>query len=264
MPLKERLYLQDQTIVKTYGQDHIRIIHMNIYRNPNVEGDEEKRTRIVGVNEEKLTENITRARTVVTELALCNSWDYFFTGTFSPEKYNRSDLLNLKNSISQWIRNYNKKHGTHIKYVLVPELHGDKENWHMHGLISGLPESHLTQFQIGDTMGKGIAEKVKRGDTVYNWKAYADKFGWCDLEPIRDLGKTASYLAKYISKDFDGGVNELNKHKYYASKGLKRADKVAVGYCDLTINFDWSNDFCSIKTIPYSAEVLEELKGHIF
>lgn len=264
MLFREKLYLQDQLIIKSYGKNLIKLVHMNKYRNPNVENDDTNRFRVVGINSEKLYDNIIRSRSVLLELVLCNPWDYFFTGTFSPEKYDRTDLSNLNKLISQWIRNYNKKYSTHIKYVLVPELHGDRENWHMHGLIFGLPKSHLSQFQIGDIMGKGIAEKVKNNQVVFNWSAYALKFGFCDLEPIRDINKTASYLAKYISKDFNDGVTELNKHKYYASKGLNRAKREAFGNCDIPIEWDYSNDFCCIKTLPYSEQVLEELKRSIY
>lgn len=43
-------------------------------------------------------------------------------------------------------------------------------------------------------MGKAIADKVCRGDIVFNWKAYQKKFGFCDLEPIVNHEAVAKYL----------------------------------------------------------------------
>ena len=266
MALKERMYLHDQTILKVYDDKYIKVIHMNVLRNSGVEADE-KTAYIKSdtpINDEKLQESLCRTKSTVKELALCNPWDFFFTGTLDPDKYNREDIEVFRKTFTQGIRDYNKKHCTHIKYLFIPELHDDGKSWHIHGFLYGLPVSHLKRFCIGDVMGKNIAEKVQRGDVVYNWPAYADKFGFCDIEPIRDPLRSASYIAKYVTKSFDSGITELNKHKYFASKGLKKAEKVASGNCDLLFDWDYIGDYCSIKTLPYTEEVLETLKGSIY
>lgn len=58
----------------------------------------------------------------------------------------------------------------------------------------------MKQFVVGDVMGKALAEKVKKGDVVYNWLPYAKKFGFCDLEPIRNAEAVSKYIMKYINK----------------------------------------------------------------
>lgn len=43
-------------------------------------------------NDTKLDNNFSRARNMVLQYALCNSWDYFFTGTIDRAKFDRFNL----------------------------------------------------------------------------------------------------------------------------------------------------------------------------
>ena len=65
-----------------------------------------------------------------------------------------------------------KKYNLNIKFLIVPELHSDKKSWHFHGLFYNLPLDKLKQFRVGDKMGKKLLEKVKNGETIYNWLDY--------------------------------------------------------------------------------------------
>lgn len=186
--LKESKYKYDQYILKVFGcGDHkkIKLIHMNVLRNSGIEDEDEKHSAR-GINSEKLDESISRTRSKIFELAFCNPWSWFFTGTLDPKKYDRTDLKKFHSDLTNWLRQYNRYHETKIKFLLVPELHQDGQSWHMHGFFYDLPKEHLSRFQLGDRMGKALAEKVKKGDEVYNWGAYQKKFGFCDLEPIRN------------------------------------------------------------------------------
>lgn len=108
----------------------------------------------------------------------------------------------------------------------MPEKHSDGTSWHIHGFLHGLPKEHLKQFVVGDVMGKGLAEKVKRGDVVYNWLPYAKKFGFCDLEPIKNPEAVSKYMMKYINKNLASSVKDLNAHLYYHSRGLNKAETI--------------------------------------
>lgn len=123
-----------------------------------------------------------------------------FTGTINPNKQDRTDLELYHKQLTQWLRNYNRIHSLNIKFLLIPEKHKDGKSWHVHGFIYGLPVGHLTQFQVGDKMGKRLSDKVLNGDIVYNWKAYLNRFGFCDLEPIRNHELLASMLLSILIK----------------------------------------------------------------
>ena len=262
--LKGTKYKYDQYVLKVFGygeNKRIKLIHMNVLRNEGVEDDNDKGKAKGSVNSEKLNESICRTRSKIFELAFCNPWSWFFTGTLDPKKYDRTDLKKFHHDITHWLSEYNRYHDTHIKFLLIPELHSDGKSWHMHGFFYDLPQEHLTRFQIGDRMGTALAEKVKNGDEVYNWSAYQTKFGFCDLEPIRNAEAVSKYITKYISKNLATSVTELNAHMYYHSRGLQFAQTVKKGSMSTAIDIEptYSNEYCDVYWLPYSEELLNDL-----
>lgn len=257
-------YKYEQTILKVYGygdNKKIKLIRMNCLRTVGVEDDSEIYVLRGTVNDGKLDESLIRTKQKIFELAFCNPWDYFFTGTLDPKKYDRTDLKKFHKDFTQWLRDQGKKLGCKIEFLLIPERHADGKTWHMHGFIYGLPAAQLKQFCIGDIMGKALAEKVKRGDIVYNWPAYAKKFGFCDLEPIRNPEAVSKYITKYINKSLAHSVTELNAHLYYHSRGLKMAQIIKRGAMAATITPTYENEYCSVAWLDYSDQLLEELQN---
>lgn len=258
-------YQYNKTFLKVYGTKQIKLSKLYVCRTSGYEDDELNTVKKCTVNDEKLLNNISRAKSKVKELSMCNDWDWFFTGTLDSKKYNREDLGKYHKNLTRWIRNYNMLNDVKIKFVFVPELHKDGKSWHVHGLLSGLPVEHLKQFKLGDKMGKYIAEKVKKGEEVYNWEKYFKKFGFCDLEPIKNHDRVCGYLTKYISKDLYKSVTELNAHTYYCSRGLKRAERIKEGYMDWTnIKPSYGNDYCIVSCVEYKDELLQELASKIY
>jgi len=222
-------YRHGYITAKQYG-DEIEFCLIKTQRTPGLECDGGKAEKGT-VNDEKLANNIARAVSAVRELGRCNPWTLFFTGTFAKEKINRYALDAIIKAVAQWIRDYNKKHGTSIKYLLVPEKHKDGA-WHVHGLLYGLPMSHLKAFTLDEILPYDIRDKLKAGRRLYNWLPWAEKFGHCDVELIRDKARSISYITKYITKSVNGGVTELGKHMYLASQGLERAVTLKEGFID--------------------------------
>lgn len=263
MPLKDVKYKYNQTILKVYGygdNKKIKVITMNCLRTSGIEDENEVRAVKGSVNDSKLEQNIIRTKNQIFELAFCNPWDYFFTATLDPKKYDRTNLDKFREDLKNCIKYYNKKYNLHIKYLLIPEKHADGKSYHMHGFLYGLSVSHLKQFKIGDKMGKSLAEKVKNGDVVYNWEHYQDKFGFCDLEPIRNPEAVSKYITKYINKNLYDSVTELNKRKFYSSLGLKKAVQIKKGTMLADIAPTYTNDYCSVAWLDYSEELLNELQ----
>lgn len=214
---------------------------------------------------EKMREAKSRARARIFELAFCNDWQWFFTGTLDKTKYDRTNLSKFHKDFTKWLYNFAKNRGLpKIDFLLIPELHKDGRSWHMHGLLNGLPAALLHQFRIGDVMGAALADKVQAGDIVYNWEAYQKKFGFCDLEPVRDSEAVSKYCCKYITKSLQHSVKESGAHMYYHSRGLQRSEVVAIGsFGGQLPDPEYSNDYCSVSWLPYTEENLAMLQQNI-
>lgn len=263
MPLRDVKHKYDQTILKVYGygaNKKIKLINMNCLRTSGIECELDDFIIRGSVNNEKLDESIIRSKNKIFELAYCNPWDYFFTGTLNPKKYDRTDLSKYHKDFTQWLRDQSKKLCNKIDFLLIPELHSDGKSWHLHGFIRGLPDSELKQFSIGDKMGKILADKVYNGDIVYNWCSYEKKFGFCDLEPIRNTEAVSKYITKYINKNIANSVKELNAHLYYHSRGLKMAETIKKGSMNWTnIEPSFKNDYCTVAWIDYTDSTFDNI-----
>lgn len=254
--LQDKEFLFDQTYVKLFdGVDtkKVKMVLMKKVHNSAIEAPAKDCSNRGQVNESKLADNVSRTKQKIFELAFCNPWQFFFTGTLNPKKYNRTDLEKFHKDFCKWLQNYNQYYNCNIKYLVVPELHKDGKSWHLHGFLMGVPDVDLKQFQIGDKMGKSLADKVFNGDIVYNWIPYQEKFGFCDLEPIRNHEAIAKYVTKYINKDLAKSVTKLNAHQYYRSRDLKTALEIKKGHIDWSsISPDFENEYCKIVWFDYS------------
>lgn len=208
-------------------------------------GFELGRKRIVGVNTEKLDNNISRAKAKVKEYGLCNDFEYFVTLTINSKKYDREDLKKYYKDLGEFLRNYKKNHGSKIEYVLIPELHEDKKSWHMHGLIKGILPKHLTKNKYG----------------YLDWDQYSKKFGYMSIDKIKDKDKVCSYITKYINKSMKETIKGLNAHMYYNSNGLNTAVEIKRGTLSrhsIPTTYDYENDYIQSKIYknPHEANSL--------
>lgn len=223
------LYLKDVAILKKFNEDCYKLSLCRCLRAKGFEDEKKKNVR--GVNDGKLDNNISRAKSKVKEYALCNDFRYFITLTIDKNKYDRYNLKAYYKDLGQFIRNYNRIHKTKVDYVLIPEQHEDGA-WHMHGLFNGILDKHL--------------EVNKNG--YLEWKQYTKKFGYMSLDFVKDREKVASYITKYVTKDLAKSIKELNAHMYYCSKGLEVAQEIKRGtlLAD-SIPYDFENDYVKIK-----------------
>lgn len=183
------------------------------------------------INENKLENNLSRAKSKIFQYAMCNDFEYFVTLTLDSKKYDRYNLKKFVSDLGHMIRNNRARKGWNLQYILIPEQHKDGA-WHLHGLFSHIPSEFL--------------EINKNG--YLDFPQYSKKFGYCSLSKIKDKNKCASYITKYVSKDL-GDKIEKNHKCYYASRGLKLPVKVFCGNLDKEIKFDFENDFVQLKNM---------------
>lgn len=157
--------------------------------------------------QEKLSNNISRAKSKCFEYAFCNSWDYFITLTIDQEKFNRYELKEYVKALGKFINNYDTHHHTKVSYLLIPEPHKDGA-WHMHGLISGILPKHLVTNKNG----------------YLDFKLYSKKFGFCSLSPLKSHEAVSKYITKYITKEM--ASMPYGQRLYYCSKGLATATTI--------------------------------------
>lgn len=172
-------------------------------------------------NEEKLSNAISRAKKVILELSLCNSWDWFCTFTLDKEKYDRHDLHKWYKDFSQWIRDQRKKHGCMIRYLLIPELHQDGA-WHIHGLMADLPDDLVSFPELRYIHGWKVPNYLVKAN-YQCWLEYHKKFGFCSLGQLKNPVAAGFYVTKYIAKSLDSSPLSVGQHLYYASHGLMRS-----------------------------------------
>ena len=239
-------YITNYYNIKEYNKDMYRLIYCKMpIKNSGFEDDrkvEYKRD----VNDKKLDNNISRARTRIFEYAICNDFDYFVTLTVNEQYLDRYDLKEYIKKLGQFIRDYRKKHGVNVQYLLIPEKHKDGA-WHMHGLIKGIPKENLKINKYG----------------YKDWEEYSKRFGYISIDEVRNQVAVSKYITKYISKSIDtgGGVTEKESKLYYCSRGLKRPKKVHEGTLNTNhlnnIWFEFENDY--IKSLTLNKEELEKV-----
>lgn len=199
---------------------------------------------------------MSRTKAKIFELAMCNDWEYFVTLTLNPEYHDRSDLNHYKKKLSTWIKNYNRLHDISIKYLLIPENHKDG-NWHMHGLMMGLPIKYLREFTIGKKLPLKMITEITKGNTLYDWPAYAKAFGYLSISKIRNAESISKYITKYITKNLLQTRISLNDHLYYASQGLNRAKIIYQGQLSKDLKEDFGNEYVKIKTLRTFDEAIQ-------
>jgi hypothetical protein len=252
-------YKHDVVVLKDYGGRGCKMVLFKALRTKGFEDVE--RPKKGTVNEEKLEQNICRARSEIFELAYCNDWQYFTTFTIDPKKFGRYDLEKYHKSFTRWLRYFNEKNGTHIKYLTIPEQHKDGA-WHEHGFIMGLPEEYLRLFDAEkEKLPKYIRDKLLSGCPVYDFPAYREKFGFCDLEPVRSIEGVSKYVTKYITKDLSRSVTASGAHLYYHSLGLKKATVIKKGFlnCSQEVSWDYGNDWVKVAWYSTSEHSTSEL-----
>lgn len=262
MALREAEYSTNTYILKEVGPV-LKVVFFPAVRNAGIEKPDRKKKScpesIRKTDNQRLAESISRSKRLIYENTLCNDWDFFFTGTIDKDKFDRYDIKAFHKAVTQWIRDYNKKHRCKISFLLVPELHADGAV-HLHGFLAGIPENEIRQFRIGDIMGKKLAEKVLAGEKVYNWPAYQNKFGYCSLEPIKSKTKVAKYIEKYITKELALAVAGQDQC-FWHSRGLKKPVPICKGRISvpLPFSFDYVGEHASVAEFPNTPEKRDSL-----
>ena len=262
--VKEQKYLHDITFLSTYGDKKIKLVTCGTVRNS---GIEDENLVLKNTYDHKLENNVSRSRSTILELALCNEWQYFVTLTLDKQNCDRYDLNTTWKTISKWLRNRSMRYGK-IHYLLIPEQHQDGA-WHFHGFLSGALDMRL--FSLEEKLPNYVRDKLLAGSMLYDFTSWAKRWGWTICEPIRNAEAASRYVTKYITKDLSKSLSERNANLYYCSQGLLRSSKTKKGRltdCNLSnvkgvCTGSYTSDYCTTRWYDYSPELLNQLRALI-
>lgn len=130
----------------------------------------------------------SRSKQNIYDISRSNSWDWFGTLTYDRCNIDSSDFDAVSRVTSQWLKNVKKRYAPSLKYLLVPELHSDKEHWHFHCLLANCGNLHFDDTGV-----------IKNGTRIYDIREY--KLGFCNASRVVDNGRVTNYICKYITKD---------------------------------------------------------------
>ena len=172
------------------------------------------------------------SRQLAYERALANSdiWSYFATITFDSTKQDRNNFELLRQRFTNFLRRKG------VKYFFVPELH-KKGGIHFHALLSKEIEPYLSEFS--ETAPKAlknhyISKKLSDGVPIKNCVSISETYGYCIIEPIRDVDSCVHYMTKYVLKTFDDeNFTRISRRRFFISKGLKSPSIVLPHQVDL-------------------------------
>lgn len=179
-----------------------------------------------------------RTVNAIHDISRSERWTMFYTLTFSPDVVDRSNFELCMKKANKWFNNLKRK-APELKYMFVPELHADKTNWHIHGLVCG--DSGVEYVDSG--------KRDKSGRVIYNIGNW--KYGFSTATKIDDSAKASSYILKYITKELC--ENSLGKKRYYHSRNINEPIVTTVSVeNDMDMAFDEARLIENVDVILYS------------
>ena len=167
----------------------------------------------------KLPHHLSRAKRMITDLILCNKFDYFCTFTFDAEKIDRYNYSLCQKKLRKFFDNFKQRYAPDFKYLIIPEFHKDGAV-HFHGVCSGFPDGELSIPEYIYKRVDGQYIPLKNYRNYLDWARYHKSFGFFNCSKIRNYNACAFYVTKYVTKD----LADVGKGKavYMASQGLQR------------------------------------------
>ncbi len=191
---------------------------------------------------ERTRRQIYAIRRKIKGYALSNSFRWFVTLTFNPEKVDSSDYETAKSTLLKWCRKMRDRHrrkGIPFDYLIIPELHKSGAV-HFHGLLGDI-SAHLVEAANPKT-GKPI---IRYGRPVYNLTEW--EYGFSDCEKIESPERAASYITKYVTAALLTNKEMYMKKRYFNSQELAQPT-VAYSMSDNTDLKEFTPNFGIIET----------------
>lgn len=157
-----------------------------------------------------LTVSLNATKNRIYNIARSNVWEWFITLTFDRERTDASEYSMIVKRLKIFLNHLQQRKCPDMKYLIVPELHKDRKNYHFHGLLADVNGMQFV-YSGSDT---------EAGEPVYNLPQWT--WGFTTATRIADSLRASSYITKYITKETESVIKE--KRRYYCSRNINRTE----------------------------------------
>lgn len=146
--------------------------------------------------------SVSRLKSRVQELILCNNWNCFVTFTLDKSKRNR-DSIDTFEDLTRHLKYIRQSRCSELRYMLLLEQHKNG-GYHGHALMY-LPADFIADEFIINSHG------------YFEWVDISSRFGFMSIKPYDGTLRACNYVTKYVTKDLIPG------RVLRTSKGLNKA-----------------------------------------
>lgn len=167
------------------------------------------------VNRGRSASSVSRLKSRVQDLILCNKWNSFVTFTLDGSKRDRFSTDSFE-ALTRHLKYIRHTRCPELRYMLLLERHS-AGGYHGHALM------YLPDWFIGE-------EFSFNANGYLEWNDISYRFGFMSIKPYDGSFRACNYVTKYVTKDLIGG------RVLRTSKGLN----VPFVLRDLSIGFNSS------------------------
>lgn len=154
--------------------------------------------------------SLSASKNRIYNIARSNTWQWFITLTFDRNNNDSSDYEIVTRRLKTFLNHLQQRKCPDMKYLIVSELHADKEHYHFHGLLSNVDNLRFCFSGKFD----------KKENPIFNILDWT--YGFTTATQVKDTNRASSYITKYVTKDID--LKLKNKKRYLCSRNIDRTE----------------------------------------
>lgn len=179
--------------------------------------------------------SLTRTKNTIYNIARSHNWKWFVTFTFNRTETDAGDFKAVMKKMSRNLDNTKQRKCPNLKYIVVPELHLDKTNYHFHGLFAGCDELQFVFSGKFDRKGRPIFN-------IPNWS-----WGFSTATLVDDCGAASNYICKYITKESENYL--FGQRRYLSNAPKTESEKYFVHNTKMEIVEEIADDIRYMKEV---------------
>lgn len=200
-PTGQHVIIYDRTITKRKKNENFTRAYQNEDRT------DEQREHCIAVS-------MARTKNSIYNIARSHIWKWFVTFTFNRQKTDACDYELVVKRLIKNLDNTKQRKCPNLKYLIVPELHADGENYHFHGLFADCDEL--------DFIFSGKFDR--KGRLIFNVPSWSWGFSTATL--VGDTSRASGYICKYVTKQTERYL--YGKRRYFSNAGRTDAENLVI------------------------------------
>lgn len=181
--------------------------------------------------------SVSRLKSRVQELILCNQWNCFVTFTLDKSKRERNSLDSF-DALTRHLKYIRQTRCSELRFMLLLEQH---KNGGFHG--------HALMYLPADFIAD---EFIVNDNGFFEWLDISSRFGFMSIKPYDGTLKACNYVTKYVTKDLIPG------RVLRTSKGLNKS------YVLRNLSIGISSNISNVYRSEYVITVLMPFDSFVF